>query len=146
MAEPWRSARCILGMFFRDSVPVAMTQVFLHRGACPLPNVAVPTAKCREERAGRERHSVPTPATLCALATYPAFCQRLLHPEQRPQRTTKSATDLCYGHKLLMDTAAALGQPRPLAAASAARRAALVLPLSEGREPRCQPCTDLQWT
>lgn len=40
-------------MFFCDSALVKMAQAFLHRGAHPLASVAVPTAKCREEGAGR---------------------------------------------------------------------------------------------
>lgn len=108
MTEPCLSAMCVLDMFFHDSEPVKMTQVFLRRGAYPSPNV--PTAKCREEMVVREWRSVWTPATLCGLETYPAFCQRLLHPGQRSERTAKPATNLCYGYKLL----AALCQPAAL--------------------------------
>lgn len=84
------------------------------------PQGCLPFTKCPhskvQRRNGCERMaqhfctSSISPATLCGLETYPAFSQRLLHPEQRSERTAKPATDLCYGYKLL----AALCQPPAL--------------------------------
>lgn len=90
---------CVSDIFFHDSTPVETTQVYLHRGAYPSPNV--PTAKCTEERIASECCRVWTPDTFCCLETYPAFCPRLLHLEKKAKEITKITTNLGYGHTLL---------------------------------------------
>lgn len=69
---------------------VEMTQVFLHRSACPLPNVILQSAEKKDVGTVFELLSAP----LRCLDTYPAFWQKFLHPEQRSERTKKSTTNL----------------------------------------------------